>query len=120
MDPAPARALWRRYEPYHAVVYFAPEGREQYSAAGLKGGWMGYFASRSAAMGPVPAEVVTATFYVFHPGMVARAIPDAWRLSSPVAGRRGSVVYAGSATLKSPSPPAGRSASARRIAADGA
>jgi len=83
MDPAPARALWRRYEPYHAVVYFAPEGREQYAAAGLKGGWMGYFASRSAAMGPVPAEVVTATFYVFHPGMVARAIPDAWRLSSP-------------------------------------
>lgn len=83
MDPARARALWRRYEPYHAVVYFAPEGREQYAAAGLKGGWMGYFASRSAAMGPVPAEVVTATFYVFQPAMVARAIPDAWRLSSP-------------------------------------
>jgi hypothetical protein len=83
MDPARARALWRRYEPYHAAVYFAPEGREQYSAAGLKGGWMGYFASRSAPLGAVPPEVVTATFYVFHPAMVARAIPDAWRLSSP-------------------------------------
>ena len=78
-----SRALWRRFEPVHALVYFAPEAREIYGGAGLRGGWMGYFASRSAPMGPVPAEVVTATFYVFHPAMVARAIPDAWRLSSP-------------------------------------
>ncbi len=83
MDPARVRALWRRFEPYHAVVYFAPEGREHYGAAGLRGGWMGYFASRSAPMGPVSAGVVTATFHVFHPAMVARAIPDAWRLSTP-------------------------------------
>jgi hypothetical protein len=83
MHPAGLRALWRRFEPLHAAVYFAPEGREQYGAAGLRGGWMAYFASRSAPMGAVPAEVVTATFYVFHPAMVARAIPDAWRLSSP-------------------------------------
>jgi hypothetical protein len=83
MDPARARALWRRYEPYHASVYFAPEGREQYSAAGLKGGWMGYFASRSAPLGAAPPEVVTAVFYVFHPAMVRRSIPDAWTLSSP-------------------------------------
>lgn len=83
MHPAGLRALWRRFEPFHAVVYFAPEGREQYGAAGLRGGWMAYFASRSAPMGAVPAEVVTATFYVFQPAMVARAIPDAWRLSSP-------------------------------------
>ncbi len=83
MQPAGLRALWRRFEPYHAVVYFAPEGRELYGAAGLRGGWMGYFASRSAPMGPVPAEVVTATFHVFHPAMAARAIPDAWRLSTP-------------------------------------
>lgn len=83
MDPARARVLWRLYEPYHAVVYFAPEGRDEYAAAGLRGGWMGYFGSRSAAMGPVPAEVVTATFYVFQPDLVARAIPAAWRLSSP-------------------------------------
>ncbi|HEY4789930.1 MAG TPA: hypothetical protein VIJ05_01160, partial [Actinomycetes bacterium] len=44
---------------------------------------MGYFASRSAAMGPVPAEVVTATFYNFHPRMVRRAIPDAWGFAPP-------------------------------------
>jgi hypothetical protein len=27
--------------------------------------------------------VVTATFFNFHPRMVARAIPDAWRFSRP-------------------------------------
>src|SRR5262249_16830667 len=51
--------------------------------AGLKGFWMGYFASRAAALGPVPAEVVAATFYNFHPRMVARSIPDAWHFSTP-------------------------------------
>lgn len=78
-----ARQMWQTLEPYHAVVYFAPEARQAYANAGLKGFWMGYFASRAAAMGPVPAEVVTATFYNFHPRMVARAIPDAWRFSTP-------------------------------------
>jgi hypothetical protein len=83
MDASLARRMWWALEPYHAMVYFAPEARAAYDAAGLKGGWMGYFASRSAAMGPVPAEVVVATFYSFHPRLVHRAIPDAWTLSSP-------------------------------------
>ncbi|HEU4782219.1 MAG TPA: hypothetical protein VFS83_02655, partial [Ktedonobacterales bacterium] len=86
-DDAPAislpRAMWKVLEPYHAMIYFAPEARAAYSEAGLKGYWMGYFASRSAAMGPVGPEVVAATFYNFHPRMVARAIPDAWRFASP-------------------------------------
>lgn len=66
----------------HAIVYFAPEAREEYTAAGLRGGWMGYFASRSAAMGAVSADVVAAVFHNFQPAMVRRAIPDAWRFSS--------------------------------------
>ena len=37
----------------------------------------GYFASRAAAMGPVPAEVVMATFYNFCPDVVRSAIPAA-------------------------------------------
>ena len=77
-DAAPAtslpRAMWKVLEPYHAMIYFAPEARAAYSEAGLKGYWMGYFASRAAAMGPVGPEVVAATFYNFHPRMVARAI----------------------------------------------
>jgi hypothetical protein len=78
-----ARDAWKTLEPYHAMVYFAPEARATLSASGLKGYWMGYFASRSAAMGAVSANLVTATFYNFHPRMVARSIPDAWRFSSP-------------------------------------
>ena len=78
-----ARRLWRVYEPIHAVVYFAPESAEAYQRLGLRGGWMGYFASRSAALGPAPAGLVTAVFYNFHPAMVARAIPDAWQYAAP-------------------------------------
>ncbi len=71
------------FEPIHAAVYFAPEAADIYKAAGLRGGWMGYFASRSAPMGAVSAPVVIATFHSFRPSMVERAIPDAWEYSSP-------------------------------------
>lgn len=75
--------MWQLLEPLHAVVYFPPKPREYFESIGLKGFWMGYFASRSAALGPVGPEVVEALFYVFHPAMVARALPDAWDLASP-------------------------------------
>lgn len=85
MDPLVARRTWQLLEPYHAVVYFDPDAKAIYESVGLKGYWMGYFASRCAAMGEATADVVTATFYNFHPQMVRRAIPDAWRFSSPEA-----------------------------------
>ncbi len=94
MQPSVARRMWLATEPYHAVVYFAAEPRAAYDGAGLRGGWMGYFASRSAAMGPVPAAVVIATFFNFHPRMVRRAIPDAWGFAAPervLAARRAGV-----------------------------
>ena len=78
-----ARRMWQVLETLHMTVYFAPEPGDAYRRAGLRGGWMGYFASRSAALGPVPAEVVMATFYNFHPRLVRRAIPDAWGFASP-------------------------------------
>ena len=81
--PPVARRMWQALEAIHMTVYWAPEPPEAYRRAGLRGGWMGYFASRSAAMGPVPAEVVMATFYNFHPRMVRRAIPDAWGFAAP-------------------------------------
>lgn len=80
-----ARRLWEVAEPLHAVVYFAPEPAEAAAVLGLRGWWMGYFAGRAAPMGPVSAPVVSATFFGFHPAMVARAIPDAWRSTSPSA-----------------------------------
>ena len=94
---AHARTLWALGETIHAVVYFAPETAETLKAAGLKGGWMGYFASRSAALGPVGPEAVIATFYNFHPARVRRALPDAWSFSSPQRALEGRYETAGAA-----------------------
>ncbi len=82
MDPLLARKTWRTAEPLHAFIYFVPEADERYVAAGLEPGQMGYFASRGAALGPVPAEVVIATFFNFWPGLVRAVIPAAWSLAS--------------------------------------
>jgi hypothetical protein len=73
-----AREMWLRYEPIHDLVYFSPRRTEQADALGLRGFWMGYFAFRAAPLGPVPPEVVTATFFGFHRSRVRRALPDAW------------------------------------------
>ena len=78
-----ARRLWRVLEPYHAVTYFSDESRQAFKDAGLRGFWMGYFAGRAAPMGAVGPGVVTATFFGFRHGMVARALPDAWTFASP-------------------------------------
>lgn len=77
-----ARKAWRTLEPVHGMIYFAPLARAAYRALGVRG-QAGYFASRAAAMGPVPAEVVIATFYNFNPELVHAAIPAAWRSASP-------------------------------------
>lgn len=81
--PDAARLAWQTLEPCHAMIYFAPEAREAFTALGLKGYWMGYFASRGGAMGAVSAPVIAATFFGFAPAMVARAIPDAWGYAEP-------------------------------------
>lgn len=77
-----SRALWNAIETLHGGVYFAPDAKERYAAIGLKGYWMGYFASRSAALGTPTPEVVVATFQGFAPRLVERAIPDAWSLAA--------------------------------------
>jgi hypothetical protein len=81
--PRTARAMWKVFEPLHAVTYFADECIEEYGAAGLKGFWMGYFAGRAAPMGAVAPAVVDATFFSFNPDRVKRALPDAWGFAAP-------------------------------------
>ncbi len=78
-----ARSMWTLFEPIHAVSYFAPAGRTAFEQAGLRGFWRGYFAGRAGPLGPAGAAVVTASFFNFAPGMVARAIPGVWELISP-------------------------------------
>ncbi|MDQ1396018.1 MAG: hypothetical protein QOG64_1277, partial [Acidimicrobiaceae bacterium] len=83
VDEVLARKMWRTLEPYHGMIYFVPEGPKEYGDIGLPAGRMGYFASRSAPMGPVPAEVVIATFFNFNPELIYKVIPAAWALASP-------------------------------------
>jgi hypothetical protein len=77
IEPVIARKTWRSVEPIHGMIYFAPEAEERYASLGL-GDRSGYFASRSAAMGPVDVEVVVATFFNFHPGLVRRSMEGVW------------------------------------------
>lgn len=85
MDRHPnlARRFFDRFEPIHAVTYFAPEARAALDGLGFRGFWMGYFAARSAPFGVVAPEVVTASFYNFAPERVAKALPAAWDIASP-------------------------------------
>jgi hypothetical protein len=83
-----ARRFFDRFEPVHAVTYFAPEARAALDGLGYRGFWMGYFAARSAPLGMVPREVVTAVFYNFAPQRVAKALPAAWQVAGPEAALR--------------------------------
>ena len=76
------RSFWHAVETIHHVVYFSPTAKATYEAVGLKGQWMGYFASRSLALGTPGPEVVIATFHGFAPRLVHRALPTAWTLAS--------------------------------------
>ncbi len=82
MDPVTARKMWRTLEPYHGIVYFAPEAAAAYAALGIEGR-DGYFASRAAPMGAVDAAVVVATFFNFNPVLVERALPAVWAKAPP-------------------------------------
>jgi hypothetical protein len=73
----------RVLEPLHSMIYFAPEAEQLYTEAGLRPGRMGYFASRSAPLGPVGPGTVAATFFNFNPELVALHIPRAWTLATP-------------------------------------
>jgi hypothetical protein len=83
VSPEQGRRTFQAAEPIHAMIYFTPYFLPAYEAVGLRGRRMGYFASRAAAMGPVPADVVIATFFNFNPELIRRAIPDAWTLAAP-------------------------------------
>lgn len=78
-----ARRAHLSAEPIHAMIYFSPLRADAYGRIGITHNRMAYFASRSAAMGPVPAEIVIATFFNFSPELVRSAIPAAWDLASP-------------------------------------
>ena len=85
MKPDRVRTLWHCLEHLHVLSYFDEGCRIANREVGLKGFWMGYFASRAAPLGPVGPSVVEALFFNFSPTMVRRSIPAAWSLAEPSA-----------------------------------
>ncbi len=81
--PETARRVFRGAEPIHGMIYFTPFGAEAYAALGFTHPRMGYFASRSAPMGAVAAEVTIATFFNFNPELVHAVLPEAWTIATP-------------------------------------
>jgi len=82
-DTATPRDVWAALEAVHSVTYFTAEARAAHEAAGLRGFWRGYFATRAAPLGPAAASTVTAVFAGFAQDMVARAVPGVWSLVTP-------------------------------------
>src|ERR1700743_530349 len=80
-----ARRMFELLEPICLVTFLAEECNQELAALGHRTYWDGYFASRAAPLGRVPAEVVHAAFYSFAEGEAARHIPSAWATIPPEA-----------------------------------
>ncbi|MDX6268076.1 MAG: hypothetical protein QOD70_2816 [Frankiales bacterium] len=88
MNPDVARKSWRTLEPYHAMVYFAPEAQAEYATLGLDASQnraIGYFPARAAAMGAVTWQTVHATFFNFSPLACQLGIQGVWDITTPEA-----------------------------------
>ncbi len=80
---ATARRMWALFEPVHVITYFAPQARDAFERAGLRGFWRGYFAGRAAPVGLTGAAPIVASFFAFAPAMVGKALPGVWDLITP-------------------------------------
>lgn len=83
MNPAISRAMFQLFEPIATVAYSAPELKSICDRLGLGEHRMSYYAPRAAALGPVPAEVVSACFFHHTMPLVSPAIPRAWQIADP-------------------------------------
>jgi len=83
LPPRIARRCFTALHPLHVAYYFVPEHDDLFAGIGLRRGTMAYFAGRAAPLGAVGAGAVTATFYNFHPALVAGDVPAAWSHAGP-------------------------------------
>lgn len=78
-----ARRLWQSLEVVHTPVYFSSDVADACRTIGLRDRMMGYTAMRTAPLGVLPAEVVTAVLYGFSPRLVAYGVRAAWEATTP-------------------------------------
>lgn len=80
---ATPRQLWQLLEPVHAVVYFAPETKDEAAALGLSGRGTAYVGFRAAPLGAATPATVTAVLHGFHPDLVVAAVTAAQAQARP-------------------------------------
>jgi hypothetical protein len=88
MDPQVSRKTWKTLEPVHAMIYFVPEGPEEYGALGLDvegNKAAAYFPARAAALGAVGPGVVQAVFFNFSALAAQFGMAGAWEATTPAA-----------------------------------
>ncbi|KMS75105.1 SalK [Streptomyces viridochromogenes] len=85
LEPRAGRRCHHMLNSLHATSYFAPELGKELGALGITHPKAVNFAVRSAALGPVGAGAVTATFYNYKHELVARHVPAVWAIASPEA-----------------------------------
>jgi hypothetical protein len=83
LEPRAGRRCHNVLNSLHATSYFAPEPGAELAALGITHPRAVNFAVRAAALGPVGAGAVTATFYNYKHELVARHVPAVWAIASP-------------------------------------
>ncbi len=79
-----SRQAQAAFEPFTAMIFFAPEAFARFKTLGLRGR-QSYFCSRSAPLGKLPGEVVAALFYNFNPAFVKEQVDGGWAIAAPEA-----------------------------------
>ncbi|WP_030600470.1 SCO6745 family protein [Streptomyces fulvoviolaceus] len=83
LDPRAGRHCQNTLNTLHATHYFSPDLDRELGSVGVTHPRAVNFAVRAAAMGPVGAGTVTATFYNYKHELVAEHVPAVWSVATP-------------------------------------
>ncbi|WP_108932608.1 SCO6745 family protein [Streptomyces ardesiacus] len=83
IDARAGRRCHNALNSLHSTHYFSPDLGRELGALGITEARAVNFAVRAAALGPVGAGTVTAAFYNYKHGLVARHVPAVWEKVTP-------------------------------------
>ncbi|MCL7367105.1 SCO6745 family protein [Streptomyces ardesiacus] len=83
IDASAGRRCHNALNSLHSTHYFSPDLGRELGALGITEAPAVNFAVRAAALGPVGAGTVTAAFYNYKHGLVARHVPAVWEKVTP-------------------------------------
>ncbi|MFE0801005.1 hypothetical protein [Streptomyces sp. NPDC058812] len=83
IDARAGRRCHNALNSLHSTHYFSPDLGRELADLGVTDPRAVNFAVRAAALGPVGAGAVTATFYNYKHDLVARHVPAVWETATP-------------------------------------